>query len=338
MTKTKAGIGIIGCGAVAQLEHIPAIKKLHNVQLLALCDRDKAKLQALARKHDVPHVFDDYREMLKLEGLDGVVVATPNFLHAPITIEALKQGKHVLCEKPMAITGREARDMAEAAKRANRKLLVGFNHRFRQDVQILRQFIEGGELGEVFYVKTGWLRHKGEWKPKAWTLEKERAGGGALLDLGVHMLDLALWLLGNPPVISASASAYQMGKKGDVEDSAAAFIKTKTGATITMEVSWTLLYDKDFAYVNFFGSKGAALLNPLRILKELHGSLVNVTPMVKPPASGYHASYEAEMAHFVECITADARPLVNPGDGVQLARIMDALYVSVKKEREVRVF
>ncbi len=338
MTKTKAGIGVIGCGAVAQLEHIPTIKKLPNAQLLALCDRDKAKLQALARKHEVPHIFENYEEMLKLEGLDGVVIATPNYLHAPMTISALKQGKHVLCEKPMALTGREARDMAEAAKRARKKLLVGFNHRFRQDVQILRQFIEGGELGEVFYVKTGWLRHKGEWKPKAWTLEKERSGGGALLDLGVHMMDLALWLLGNPPVASVSASAYHMGHKGDVEDSAAAFIKTKAGATITVEVSWTLLYDKDFTYVNFFGSKGAALLNPLRILKELHGNLVNVTPMVKPPASGYHASYEAEMAHFAECITSDAQPLVSPGDGVQLARIMDALYVSAKKDREVRVF
>jgi len=338
MSKTKAALGVIGCGAVAQLEHIPSIKKLPNTQLLALCDRDKAKLNALARKHDIPHIFENYEEMLKMEELDGVVIATPNDLHAPMTIAALKAGKHVLCEKPMALSPKEARDMADAAKHARKKLLVGFNHRFRQDVQILKQFIEGKELGDVFYVKTGWLRHKGEWKPQRWALSQERAGGGVFQDLGIHMVDLALWLLGKPPVVSVSASAYRLAPKGEVEDSAAAFIKVKGGATITVEVSWTLLYDKDFTYVNFFGTQGAALLNPLRILKELHGNLVNVTPMVKPPAAGYRASYEAEMTHFVECITSDAEPVFGPGDGVQLTKVMDAIYTSAKKGREVRVF
>jgi predicted dehydrogenase len=338
MSKTKAAIGVIGCGAVAQLEHIPAIRKLPNAQLLALCDRDKAKLQALARKHEVPHIFENYEEMLELEELDGVVIATPNYLHAPMTIAALRRGKHVLCEKPMALSAREARDMADAASRFKRKLLVGFNHRFRQDVQILKQFIEGKELGKVFYVKTGWLRHKGDWKPQRWTLQKERSGGGVFLDLGIHMLDLALWLLGNPPVESVTASAYHLAPKSEVEDSAAAFIKVRGGATIMVEVSWTLLYDKDFTYVNFFGDNGAALLNPLRILKELHGNLVNVTPMVKPPAAGYRASYEAEMSHFVDCITSDTAPLVGPVDGVQLTKIMDAIYASARKGREVRVF
>lgn len=338
MSKTKAAIGVIGCGAVAQLEHIPAIKKLPSATLLALCDKDKAKVQALGRKHEAPYVFEDYEEMLKLEDLDGVVIATPNDLHAPMAIAALRRGKHVLCEKPMAISAKEARDMADAAGRYKRKLLIGFNHRFRQDVQILKQFIEGNELGQVFYIKTGWLRHKGDWKPQRWALQKERAGGGVFLDLGIHMLDLALWLLGNPAVETVTASAYHLTPKSEVEDSAAAFIKVKGGATITVEVSWTLLYDKDFTYVNFFGTQGAALLNPLRILKELHGNLVNVTPMVKPPATGYSATYEAEMHHFVECITSDVEPLFGPGDGVKLTKLMDAIYTSARKGREVRVF
>jgi len=337
MGKNKVCLGIIGAGAVAQVAHLPAFKRIPQVEVLALCDIDESKLRKVAEKHGIKKIYTDFEDLLQLEELDGVVIAVPNYLHAPMTIAALQHGKHVLCEKPMAMRASEAREMVKAATQAQKKLMIGFNHRFRPDVQVLKKFIERGELGEIFYIKTGWLRRRTEWSRDSWLIKTKSAGGGVFLDLGAHMLDLALWLAGDPKVLTASAVTYRKGKGYDVEDSGSAFIRLEGGAILSIEVSWTLIFDKDLTYVNFFGTRGAALLNPLRIHKELHGHLVNVTPITKFPQNVHKASFEEEALHFVECIRENKEPIFSGKDGVVITEILDAIYQSAKTGKEVEL-
>src|SRR5262249_9048139 len=180
---------------------------------------------------------------------------------------------HVLCERPLARSSDEAQAMVKAARKADRVLMCAVQHRFRPDAQLLRKVVEKGELGPIFYAKAGWLRPRTEGDSDERRRQKRESGGGVVLDLGVQMLDLALWMMGNPAVESVTAGVHR-SKKGEVEDNATAFLRLKGGATLTLEVTWGLLMEKDFAYLNLFGAGGAALLDPLRIHRAMHGTLV----------------------------------------------------------------
>src|SRR5262245_24284371 len=147
---------------------------------------------------------------------------------------ALEAGKHVLCERPLARSAEEARTMAKAARKSERVLMCAVQHRFRADAQLLRKFVEKGDLGEIFYAKAGWLRLRTEWDSDEWRRQKRESGGGVVLDLGFQMLDLALWTLGSPKVTSVTAGVHR-SRKGEVEDSSTAFLRLETGATLTLE-------------------------------------------------------------------------------------------------------
>ena len=336
MAKKTLRIGLVGVGAAAQINHIPALKKTEGVEIVSLCDRDPEKAARVAQKFGIPRSTGRYDDLLADDDIDAVDVCTPNFLHAPMATAALEAGKHVLCERPLARSAEEAAAMARAAKKADRLLACAVAHRFRADAQLLRTFVQKGELGELFFAKAGWLRLRTAWDSDEWRRQKRESGGGVVLDLGFQMLDLSLWLLGGPGVQSVTASVHR-SRKGEVEDSASAFLRLESGATLTLELTWGLLMEKDFAYINLFGSGGAALLNPLRVHKGMHGTLVNVTPNLETSRNQYRHSVEAQMSHFADALRRGTKPMGTAEEILPVMELMDAVYRSAEQGKEVRL-
>ena len=336
MARKNLRIGLAGVGAAAQINHIPALKKIEDLELVALCDRDPEKVARVAQKFQIPRSYTRFEELLSDEEVQAIDICTPNFLHAPMAMSALEAGKHVLCERPLARSGEEAAAMVKAAKKNDRILMCAVQHRFREDAQLLRKFIQNGDLGEIFLAKAGWLRQRTEWDSDEWRRQRRESGGGVVLDLGFQMLDQALWILGGPRVEAVTASVHRQ-RKGDVEDSATAFLRLAGGATLSLELTWGLLMERDFAYVNLFGTGGAALLNPLRIHKGMHGTLVNVTPTMPPPSNQYKQSIEAEIAHFADSLRKGGRPMGSAEEILPVMELMDAIYRSAEQGKEVRL-
>ncbi|MCC6348065.1 MAG: Gfo/Idh/MocA family oxidoreductase [Candidatus Eisenbacteria bacterium] len=336
MARKNLKIGLVGVGGTAQVNHIPALMKVGGLELVGLVDRDAEKAHRVAQKFGIPVSGDRIELLLDRDDLDAVDVCTPNYLHAPMAIAALEAGKHVLCERPLARNGSEAASMVKAAKKADRLLMCAVQHRFRPDAQLLRRFVDKGDLGRVFLAKAGWLRQKTEWDSDEWRSTKRESGGGVVLDLGFHMLDLALWVLGQPEVESVTASVHR-SRKDEVEDSATAFFRLSNGATLTLELTWGLLMEKDFAYLNLFGAGGAALLNPFRVHKGMHGSLVNVTPELETSRNQYRQSMEAQVAHFAEALRGSSRVMGGAEEILTVMELMDAVYRSAELGREVKV-
>ena len=340
----KLGIGIIGVG-IGHL-HIQGYVKCPEAQVLAVCDVNEERARRVAAEFGIPHVFTDYEEMLELDDIDAVSVCTPNYLHAPITIAAFEAGKHIICEKPLAITPEEGEAMVAAGKRAGKLFMTAFNNRFRGDTQVLKKFVEQGELGEIYYAKTGWLRRRGIPGMGGWFTTKSKSGGGPLIDLGVHVLDLTLWLMGNPKAVTVTGSTYakfgQCGKgmgtwgtaeesgKCDVEDLAAAFIRLNTGATVVLETSWASNVERDVVYTTLMGTKGGADVDPLRVYTEMHGALVDVTP-----SYSNQSGHLMEIKHFVDCIVNGKEPISTGEHGLEVTRILDAIYKSAEQGREI---
>jgi len=336
VARKTLGVALVGVGAAAQINHLPVLKRTDGVELVALVDRDPEKAARVAQKFGIPHSFGRIEQMLERDDIDAVDLCTPNYLHAPMAIASLESGKHVLCERPLARSAAEAAAMVKAAKRADRVLMSALQHRFRADAQLLRTFVSKGELGEINYAKAGWLRRRTEWDSDEWRQQKRESGGGVVLDLGFQMLDLSLWTLGSPRVVSVTASVHR-AKKGEVEDTATAFLRLESGATLSLELTWGLLMEKDFAYLNLFGSGGAALLNPFRLHKGMHGTLVNVTPDLDNARDQYKQSMEAQITHFVESLRKGARPIGAAEEILPVMETLDAVYRSAEQGKEVRL-
>ncbi len=355
MVKTgPVNVGVIGAG-VGRL-HVAAYHRLGNARVVALAGLDTKRCRQLAAEYGIPRLFSDYQELLAQEDVEAVSVCTPNYLHAPMAIEALRAGKHVLCEKPLALSVAEAEAIVMAAREANRKLMVTFNYRFRGDSQTLKRHIEAGGLGEIYYAKVGWLRRSGIPGIGSWFTKRELSGGGPLIDLGLHVLDLALWLMGHPRVVSVSGATYAafgpMGKGGwdgwrftsgeggfDVEDLATAYIRLDTGAVLFLEASWaTYTGAGDDYYVHLFGTEGGAELtvrrythkDTLRLFGDMAGTPVEIKPSY-PQQDGHDMAIE----HFVDCIVNDREPMASGEQGIEIVRIIDAIYRAAETAREI---
>ena len=329
----KLRLGIVGLGWVSQVFHLPLLTKFEDAEVVAVCDKDKARSKMIAEKFGIARYYTDYQQMLATEDLAAIDVCTSTDAHLPVTLASLEAGKDVFVEKPIARHYSEAVQMADAAKLHKRKLMVGMNNRFRPDTMILKSFVEKGELGKVFYAKTGWLKKLSNDNP--WITQKEKAGGGVFLDLGIVMLDLVLWMLGYPDVHRVSAQMYKHKTKS-VEDSCLALIEMKSGTSVILEVSWSFLSAQDFLYCDFFGADGSAMINPLRIHKQLHGNLVNVTPVkIESPQNLYKKSYENELKHFVGAARG-LHDVISTGDEAALRmKIVEAIYQSAEKRKEI---
>jgi predicted dehydrogenase len=332
----QISIGVVGCGTHAQIAHLPFFSRNSRCRLTAICDTDLRKIDYLGSKYNIPRRYQDFQEIVEDGEIDALVIAAPNYLHVPMSVTALKYGKHVLCETPMAVNLREAREISRVAKKAKTKFVLAMNNRVRPDVQVLKKFIRENELGTIYYAKSGWLIGTREWILSPGRLESLSRSGGAFLNLGVHLLDIALYLLANKVVKSVFASLHKKEVEADVEDTAMCIINFSDGTLLTIEVGWSLLFEKDFLYCNVFGNKGAALLNPLKIQKELHGELYNVTPTMAH-RNIYRTSYQLQNHMFFECLAGKTQPPICNNDGLMIAEITEAFYASAQKEQLVKI-
>jgi predicted dehydrogenase len=328
----KAKIGMIGLGWISQVFHLPILTKISDVEITCVCDRDKTRARALAEKYGIARYYTDYNEMLQKEDIDAVDICTSTDVHKEIAIASLEAKRDVFVEKPIARKFDEAIAIADSVKKNKRKLMVGMNHRFRPDAMMLRSFIENNELGKVFYAKAGWLR-----KPASegtWLLQKEMSGGGVFLDMGIVMLDLALWMAGYPEVERVNATNYS--HKTKVEDSSVAYLSLKNGSTITIEVSWNFHIENELYYCNIYGEQGSGKINPLKIHKEMHGSIVNVTPIKTDTSqNALKKSYENELKHFAGAVRGIHPVISTAQEAVQRMKIVDAIYRSATKGKEI---
>jgi predicted dehydrogenase len=331
----KVRVGVIGLGWVSQVIHLPILAKLPDVELTAVCDRDRAKSKGVGEKFNVKRSYTDVNQMLANEGLHALIVATSTDAHQEVTVAALRGGCDVLVEKPIARHYAEAVAMADVAREMKRKLMVGMNHRFRPDTMILKSFVEGKELGRLLYAKCGWLRKRDN--DSSWATKKEKSGGGVFVDLGIPMLDLSLWLMGYPEVARVNAVDFHQKTK-TVEDTSVVSIVLKNDTLLSIEVSWSLLTEEDLYYCVLYGSEGTAQMNPLRVNKELHGNFVNLAPAkMESPAQLFRRSYENELKHFVGAVR-NLHPVISTGEeAVQRMRVVDAVYKSVRTGKEVHL-
>ncbi len=332
----KIRVGLVGSGQIAQIAHIPCLKKIEDVDLIAICDVDKAKINYLTQKFNIPQGYFVIDEMIKKAELDAVIICTPTIYHFPMSYLALSEGLHVFVEKPIALNAEDAGKLLETSEQNKQILMVGMNNRFREDVVSLKQYIDSKELGEIFYIKAGWLKKWEKHVDYSWFSEKKTAGGGVLMDMGIQLLDLAFFIMDMPDVTKARLFDYYLNPNIDVEDAILAVVETKKGTTITIETSWKMFLEKDTIYTHIFGTKGSAKLNPLRINKEMHNTLVNVSPlMYKSRVDLFKKSYEKELKHFINAIK-EGNDILSPAqDAVKIMQIIDALYESAKSKKEV---
>jgi len=329
-------VGIVGAGAIAQVAHLPLLTKLKGVETVSVCDTDLPKARALATRFGVPDVYDDIVEMLRHSSLEALVVCTPNHLHEVHVLAALAEGVNVLCERPLAMTSRGVRKLLQAQSETGRVIMAGMNLRFRNDVEAVRGFLNGEELGSIGAIRCGWYTLQSV-HALGWRVSGERAGGGAMLDLGLPMIDLALWLAGNPPVKRVSAHHGIERTRGDVEQDGCALIHCENGMSLFVDVSWNHIGDRERLWMEIVGTKGSATIGPLHVFKDINGKPVNVTPTgTAGRENAFTVSYRAELAHFLAVLRGDFEaPRLD--DQIKLHELFEAIQRSAAEGCEVEL-
>lgn len=329
-------VGVLGVGAVSQIVHLPILTEREDAKVVAVADTDILKAKTLATRFEVPKILSDL-ELVRDEDVDAVVICAPNYLHDSLAIAALEAGKHVFVERPLALTPEGVQRILDAAEAAGRCLTVGMNHRFRPDAGALASFVAGGELGDIYAVRASSLTRKTPFGRSTWRQSAEQ-GGGALMDLGVQILDLALWLVAYPRIKRVSAV---LDRRGDdsVEDAASLFAVAESGTAFSIEVSWSLFADADRHYARVMGRDGSGSLPPLEIQKQLGGRPADVTPRQPKPRGGenpFTNAYRRQLDQFVRAASGECEiPL--PTEQVHLMEIMQAAYRSAELGQEVRL-
>ncbi len=347
-------VGIIGVG-IGQA-HIKGYTRVKEAEVVALCDLNEARAREVAQGCGVQgaEIFSDHRALLERSDIDAVSVCLPNALHAPVAIDALSAGKHVLCEKPLAIDAASAQLIADAARRSGKKCMVGQVKRFEPEARALKAIVHSGALGRIYYEKALWLRKRGIPGYGGWFTTKAMSGGGPLIDIGVHLLDAAWWLAGCPRPTAVFGAAYaEFGPQGkgmgghglradreekpigtfDVEDLAVGLIRFEGGLTINLEVSWALHQARERQSVELFGSDGGAEWgNGASIFRDIAG--VSSNAKLEVPQFD---SWTAEMQHFVDAILNDTAPDPDATQGVWMMKMLEGLYKSAASGHEVAI-
>ncbi len=352
-------VGVVGLG-YAGTTHLEAYEKIPGVKVVALAGKERPRLELLGREHAIDNLFDDWEDLVALDDLDIVSIGTPNALHAPIAIAALEAGKHVFCEKPLATTAVEARAMAAASHAANRVLDVAFNHRRRADVQYLRRYIQSTGLGQIYHSRATWKRNSGIPGLTSWFTNKALAGGGALIDLGPHIIDSLLFLLGEPRVIAVSAMTHGvLGRAGygamdkgaqfggghtafEVEDLATALLRLDDGSSVQFEISWAghTVDDEDIS-IELLGVEAGARLSvkryaqddTLMIFRDIAGAHVTIRPQVHVDDKGH----PAVIGEFIDTVRSGDWSGHHGDEAAHRTEILDAVYESAQLGREVTI-
>ncbi len=359
MSDTILRAGIVG-GGIGRL-HAPGYRKNPGSELVAFCDIDTARVAAFGDEFGIPLEgrYTDYRQMLAAAKLDVVSICLPNYLHAEVTTAALESGAHVICEKPMATHVADAQRMIAAAESANRRLIVCYNYRYRADTQWMKRVIDAGTLGDVHHVNASWRRETGI-PGRGWFGSKALSGGGALIDLGVHALDLTMWLMGFPKVQTVSGETHTLfGQHGlktwgrapgavidppfDVDDNAVGFIRFGNGANAVLQATWAehRTPGDDMLRIEVQGTRGTVILtipnyrhdDTLRLYTEIEGEPVTITPSLRAP--GTSQGHERLISDSIDAIRAGTLAPSDGAQGLAAVRVLEAMYQSAAARKEI---
>lgn len=334
--KTPLRVALLGTGSIAQVVHLPILSSMPGVALQGIADVDRPRARAIAERLGVPQLYDSDSEAFASDEVDAVVICTPSHLHEEQAIAALQAGKHVLVEKPLAFDAAAAERVCQVAEESGRCLMVAMNNRYRPDMLALKPFVRSGELGELFLMKAGWLNRKIRLPRPTWRHRLETAGGGALMDLGTQILDLALWTLDYPAVERVVAHLHP-GEGMEVEDAATLMVWVQDGPLLSVEVTWSLLAERDQHYLQVLGTSGTAAMAPLSVHKEVEHGLLDVTPQRAPGRENlYTASYRQVLSDFVARARSGAA-VAPPREQVQLMNLIQLAYESAREGTTVAV-
>ncbi|KAB8134164.1 Gfo/Idh/MocA family oxidoreductase [Gracilibacillus oryzae] len=350
----KIKVGVIGLGSISK-QHIQGYLHNQDAEIIAVADINEERAKQKAEELNITDYYTDYRELLQNNEIDAVSICTWNNSHAEIAIAALHAGKNVLTEKPLCKTVEEALAVEEAVKKfPDQFLQVGYVRRFGTNTQVLKRFIDNGELGEIYYAKASCLRVLGN--PGGWFADTDRSGGGPLIDLGVHVIDLCWYLMGKPKVKSVSGNAYQkLGNRSNVEfksfykaadynaeqntveDSANALIRFENGASLMVDVSFALHTKKNEISVSLYGDKGGADIEPsLEIFTEKNNIMLNSTPQIDHLSFNFQKGFQNEIDHFIRCNKGEEKTIAPVEDGVEMMKILTGVYQSSQEQKEIR--
>ena len=348
----KVKVGVIGAGSISEL-HMGSYRNNPDAVLHAICDLNEQRAKQTAEKYGFARVYTDVRDLFADPELDAVSICTWNNTHADLSVAALEAGKHVLVEKPLSTNVAEALRVQEAVRRTGKVLMVGYVRRYGPNYQLAKQMIDAGELGEIYYAKASCIRRLGN--PGGWFADKERSGGGPLIDLGVHLVDICWYLMGRPKVKSVTGNTYRKlgnraniknlsfykaadfdASKNTVEDLANALIRFENGASLVVDVSFTLHAKTNELAVKLYGDKGGFELEPEFVwISEKHDTILNIAPQLDTPGLDVKAAFQNEIDHFVQCCQRNATPISPVEDGVELMKMLCGIYESAEKGREI---
>ena len=367
MSDDKLRVAVIGAGMIANAGHIPGWKNRPEAQLVAVADTDPANAASTAQRHGIPHSCGDFQEMLDRHRPDLVIVCSPNHYHKEHALAALRAGAHVLCEKPVATSFADAQAMFRAADAAGKLLYVGQNLRFFSAVAAAQQFA-AGQLGEIYHADSVAMRRRGVPTWGRFHIKKD-SDGGPLFDIGVHVLDMMLWMMGNPRVRAASGMTYtkladrdeglvtSLADSGapvgvfnprpydyrefDVEDMAVALLRLEGNATISLKISWAANVPEGIGGTMLLGTQGGLRLDPqlrsLTVVKNMGPYQVEVTPKLPADPDVPFFGHWKQAEHVVKVLRGEAEPLVKPAEALNVVRALEAVYRSAAEGREVRV-
>lgn len=348
--REKLRCAVIGAGAIG-VEHLNSLLHCSKAATVAIAETNAQRLRDAAEKFHIPRTYTNYQELLEQPDIDAVTIAVPNYLHAPIAIEALTARKHVLIEKPMATNSKDAARIVAAAQKAHRTVMVAKNLRFDRHAQTARAAIHRGDLGEVYYARAFWHRHAGIPRIGSWFTQKQFSGGGVMRDTGGVMLDVLFYLLNDFDVVAVSATTHaKFGPRGrgesnwgksdvdpkrpfDVEDHGTAFIRMKKGYTVTLDTSWAGFHgDERECGVDLLGTEAGMSLFPAKLFKQsIHGFETTHFQNTK------NGPVEDRIQHFVTSVVENKKPLVPIEESLKVQQVLDALYESAETGKEVRL-
>ncbi len=343
----KIKVAIVGAGNIAQNAHLPAYQKRDDIEITAIVDLNLERAQQAAEKFGIPKAFASIEEMLANAECDYVDICVWNRSHSSCAIAAARAGKHILCEKPMALNLEHALEMKKEVEKAGVLFMLAVPTRYSAEAQLLREMVDAGKLGDIYYAKTAYIRRRGT--PVGWFTDTTKSGGGPVIDIGVHCIDRTWFLMGNPKPVRVSAStSYAIGDfktRGvdrwvaldsdvtafDTEDSAAGVVHFENGACMMFEVSWALNAPGE-SYTQICGSKAGARLDPLTIYGEEMGYLTD-----NQPTTESKDIFSAEIEHFLDCLRNGKKPISDLDQAVTMQRILQGIYDSARLGKEVEI-
>ena len=347
----KFRVAIIGCGGISQL-HAESFKGMPDVEMVAGVDIVPDRLTSFEKRWGVTKLYKDWKKMLKEVQPDGVSVCTPNGVHAAPAIDASNAGCHVITEKPMAMNPGECEKMIAAAKKNRKKLAVGFQYRYHPNTQFLKRASDGGEFGDIMFVKCQALRRRGipNWGVFG---QKKLQGGGPMIDIGVHVIEMAHYFMGSPKPVAASGNTWTyMGNKSSkvvstwpnwdyktytVEDLAIGQIRFDNGAILHIEASFVAHIEKDVWNFNFMGTKGGGQWDPTMLFSDHHDTMMNSTPSYVGEQPSFQQMFNVKLRNWVNACTKNT-PIEAPGEaGLAVQKILDGVYRSAAAGKEVAI-